>query len=335
MDPTRSLFLLIASILTLAVSIHGLSASPWAPATWVVTLDIGGPIPKGYSSGLVQGSNEGDGGGGGISTRIVTKFPITVTSVDCRVASIDRVMGTGASMMTVEPQSEATYMTMQGQQRIQFSSGGWTLSPREKPKSSCLQLWMDLECDIVKNDLKLSKGTRIYLGTPCWRETEYDLAVRAMRPIHQRYSNAQLTLEKTLSHESGDRRLDGTDALDTLQAYGAMAQLVLERDLTRAEYQRALEDYPPPIKSNIRDVNNNGGLSLLLPEGPWPGSDEWLTLGPQEQNPIFICPPSKGIFGGTGVGDVRAIGTWTAEPVLSETEFIYSDDVDNVGDDYP
>jgi hypothetical protein len=119
--------------------------------------------------------------------------------------------------------------------------------------------------------------------------------------------------------------LDGTDALETLQAYGDMAQLVLQRDLTRAEYQRALDDYPPAV------TTGTGETDLVLPEGPWPGSDEWLTMGPKEQNPILVATPGKGLFGAAG-GELKAIGTWTAKPVLSEEDYEYVDDENVITD---
>ena len=310
---------LVLWISNLLVTIDGLSASPWAPATWILTLDLGGegPIPTGYSSGFGGG---GEAGPSSTVPRIVTKVQIQVTSIDCPTS--DRVVGPGASIL--QPQSEGTYITLRGQQQIRFSPGGWTIALREKPKSSRLQLWMDLECEIKKNDVVVAApGQRLYFVTQGWRETEYALAVRAMRPIHQRYSIAQETLQQNLSHESGDRRLDGTDALETLQAYGTMAQLVLERDLTRAEYQQALEDFPPPVKSM-----NGDNEELILPEGPWPGSDEWLTIGPKERNPILVAAPGKGLFGAAG-GELRAIGTWMAEPVLSEGDYEYVDEDDD------
>ena len=309
---------LVLLISILVVTIDGFSSSPWASATWTLTLDVGGdgPIPTGYSSAF-GGGGGGEEGPSSTIPRIVTNVQIQVTSANCPTS--DRVVGPGASI--VQPQTVGTYVTLQGQQQIRFSPGGWTIALREKPKSCRVQLWMDLECDIKKNDVVLAPaGERLYFMTQGWRETEYTMAVRAMRPIHQRYSIAQEILQQNLSHESGDRRLDGNDALETLQAYGTMAQLVLERDLTRAEYQRALEDYPPP---NIKNLNG-GKEELVLPEGPWPGSDEWLTLGHKEQNPIVVVAPGKGLFRAAG-GELRVIGTWTAEPVLSEEDYDYVD----------
>lgn len=303
------------------VTINAFSASsPWAPAKWILTLDFGSPIPNGYSSS--RSAVEDETGRPQeqrlLVTRIVTKMEIQVTSANA--PTLDRFLGPGASV--VNPLSDGMYITLKGQQSIQLSPGGWTLAHRTKPKASLLQLWMELECDVRKNEFVLPRGERLYLTTQAWRETEYDLAVKTMRPIYERYAQAETTLQRTLSHESGDRRLDGKDPLETLQAYGDMAQLVLERDLKRAEYQRALEDYPPPITENGN--GNNYNKDLVLPEGPWPGSDEWLTMGPKEQNPILVVSKrgKKGLFG-AAVEELEAIGTWTAEPVLSEEDYEY------------
>lgn len=278
--------------------------SPWATASWILTLDLGSPvIPFG---GYKRKEDDMNG-------RIVTKIPVDILADDC--IGTDTVIGRGASV--IEPQSGGTYMTMQGEQPLELSSGGWTLALRGKsPKASQLQFWMELTCDVQKNDLRLPQGQRLYFSTLAWREQEYEKSLQKIKPIHSIYQQAQDRVESQVSHETGDRRLDGKDALETLQAYGDMAQLVLERDLKRNDYMRALEDYPPLTDS---------GKALLLPEGPWPGSEEWLILGPPEQNPILVATPSKGFIGG-GPETLEVVGTWTAEPILSDDDFEYVDD---------
>jgi hypothetical protein len=132
-----------------------------------------------------------------------------------------------------------------------------------------------------------------------FQEEYFDIGIQKLKPGR--------IIEERLSHENGDRRLDDIDALETIQAYGDMANLVLEKHQRVAKLQQALQMYPS---------SEDGGIESL-PKGPWPGSDEWLTLSDEKYNPIFIVE-DKGILRGR---EYRMVGTWTAEPIIPEDEY--------------
>jgi len=230
-------------------------------------------------------------------------------------------LGPGAS--NIVPQTIGSYVSMKGEQRVELSTGGWKLEfpPNggggTKGRASTLRFWMDLNCPLERNDVILPAGERLYFMTKVWREEEYDRGVQKMRPIYDRARQAQQGLEDQLDHGTGDRRLDGTDALETLQAYGDMAQLVLDRDRKRQELQQALEIYPPIVEDN----DDNG-----LAEGPWPGAEEWLTIS-NSYNPIWVAGSrqqqrSKPWPTLLRMGEeFHVVGTWMVTPVLSEEEY--------------
>lgn len=251
---------------------------------------------------------------GASGSRIVTPITVEITSdaaaIDKNDSSLSSFVGPGAS--TISPTSVGSYITMQGEQPLELFPGGWTLEfpPGKQGLASTLRFWMTLQNSIVRNDVQLSAGERLYFTSNAWREEEYEVGLQRMKPIQARAKEAQRILDDQLSHETGDRRLDGNDALETIQAYGDMAQLVLDRDTKRQEYNDALEKYPP--------------VSEELPEGPWPGAEEWLTLS-NSKNLIWVARSKRlSVLG----DEYHIAGTWTAAPVLSEDQYeiVYEDD---------
>eukprot|EP00429_Kryptoperidinium_foliaceum_P019107 CAMPEP_0176032220 /NCGR_PEP_ID=MMETSP0120_2-20121206/15900_1 /TAXON_ID=160619 /ORGANISM="Kryptoperidinium foliaceum, Strain CCMP 1326" /LENGTH=202 /DNA_ID=CAMNT_0017365533 /DNA_START=294 /DNA_END=899 /DNA_ORIENTATION=+ len=202
---------------------------------------------------------------------------------------------------------------MKGEQFLVWSPGAWTLEfppgRGQQGKASTLRFWMELQSAIEKQSIKFDEGEKLYFLCKAWREDDYQIGWKKLKPLQLRAAEMQRRLEAKLSHESGDRRLDGTDALQTLQAYGDMAQLVLERDQSRAELRQAREKYPS--RPNF-------------PQGPWPGAEEWLALSQSKnQNPIFVKRKANGVLGGE---EFQVVGSWQAEPILSEDEYEVVDD---------
>jgi hypothetical protein len=285
------------------------SKSPWAPATWIITLELG---------------TEDNG------SRIVTPITVQVesTSLPSNKNEMDPFIGPGASSLV--PQTTGTYISLKGEQTLQLSTGGWTLEfppgggGKNKGLATQVRMWMDLESNVERNNVAFEKGQRLYFAAKAWREDDYEFGLRRMKPIHQAYKRAQQVLNEKLSHESGDRRLDGKDAMETLQAYGDMTQLVLDRDVKRQEWLQALEKYPP-VDGSISidnddgdyDDNNRNRKEEDLPEGPWPGAEEWMTLSNQN-NPILVALPTKLPLMGQ---EYQQVGQWKAAPVLSEEDY--------------
>jgi hypothetical protein len=240
----------------------------------------------------------------------------------------DDVVGRGASVIRPmygdedDRKKYYSYITMQGQRSMELSSGGWTLEfppssssssgidNRNKGMATKLRFWMDLITDVERNDVTIRGGTRLYFLANCWREDDLDVGVQRLRPIRYEAERARRAVEERLSHETGDRRLDGVDAIETIQAYGDMAKLVLEKDQRAARLQEALQLYPS-------SPGDDDGGTDSLPEGPWPGSDQWLTLSDERYNPIFVVE-DRGLLRGR---EYRMVGTWTADPVIPEGDY--------------
>ena len=126
--------------------------------------------------------------------------------------------------------------------------------------------YLDLTCNIQKNDIYLEKGERIYMTAKCWREEELERGLNRLRPIHSNYRQAQERLNNALEHETGDRRLDGTDPLQTMLGMKDTAQLVLQRDEALRQYQEANRVYPT-IDETLDVVPTPDELEWQ--EGPW------------------------------------------------------------------
>jgi hypothetical protein len=215
--------------------------------------------------------------------------------------------------------SRATYITNQGQQTCTFAEeGGWKIRfpPSEGPNggsssgkkghASSLRCFLDLKTPIQRNDISLPAPERIYFSAKCWREDEVERAYKRLKPIQDAFSMAQRKLDQALAHETGDRRLDGNDLIGTLAGMRDTAQLVLDRDEALRNLEQAKAWYPTMAEND-------------LPEGPWPGQIEWLSMEPRF---LVVRRPSKNlIFGGD---EFHVIGTWKAAPILDDEE--YADD---------
>ena len=340
--------------------------SPWASSTWLLKLDF--CRSKQTSSQQKQKQNDNTGSSnsnnnknnndapftsyGALGSRLVVNFPVMVDADDDmnNKQYPDKFVGRGASV--IRPNYNANdddnndeedernrnrnkntnnyfeYITMKGTQRIELSQGGWTVEfPSSgiynRGKATKLKFYFDLVTDLERNDIVLPAGTRLYFTTKCWREQEYDYGLIKIKPIRDEFQIAQQILDDQLSHESGDRRLDGNDPIETLKAYKDMTKLVLNRDRKRMELRNAI--------NGQKDYGHGYPGSDDHPEGPWPGSTEWLTIS--ENNPIYARVPKKNnknknnllqqlmSKGGGGGGDndyhFGRVGTWTGEAISS------------------
>jgi hypothetical protein len=337
--------------------------SPWASATWLLKLDFCRSKQSSSSSSSSSQQKQNDNTGssnnknnndapftsyGALGSRLVVNFPVMVDADDDmnNKQYPDKFVGRGASVIRPyydaddddEEEEESNrnkntnnyfeYITMKGTQRIELSQGGWTVEfPSSgiynRGKATKLKFYLDLVTDLERNDIVLPAGTRLYFTTKCWREQEYDYGLIKIKPIRDEFQIAQQILDDQLSHESGDRRLDGNDPIETLKAYTDMTKLVLNRDRKRMELRNAI--------NGQRDYGHGYPGSDDHPEGPWPGSTEWLTIS--ENNPIYARVPKKNNKnknnllqqlmskggGGGGENDYHfgRVGTWTGEAISS------------------
>lgn len=325
--------------------------SPWASSSWVLELDFGRPskankeeTPTTAFSNTTPFSSYGESG-----SRLVVTCPVVVESEDDvdNKKSPDTFVGRGASVIRARGEDDKNvdeetgndnkinndfkYITMQGTKTIEVTPGGWTLQfppggKVNRGRASKLRFYLDLTTDLERNDVYLPSGTRLYFAANAWREHEYENGVFRVLPLQVSLTEAQKVLDENLSHETGDRRLDGNDPIETLKAYKDIAALVLDRDRKRAVLRDAL------------DKDGHGyPASDDLPEGPWPGTTEWLTLS--ENNPIYARVPktaktkekNKGGDGsskssnnnmlqqlmGDNQYDYGRVGSWTGEAISS------------------
>jgi hypothetical protein len=185
-------------------------------------------------------------------------------------------------------------------------------------------LTVNNENDVERSGIKiLPAQSRLLLSGNVWRETALDVGQQQIRPIVDAARLAQRRLDEQLSHESGDRRLDGVDLGQTIAAFGDMASLVWKRDETRSKLQEALRVYPPVDNDNDYNDGYNSGYDSnteYLPEGPWPGDNEWLSISNAgaDLNPIYMCHLTQ-------QDEIRLVGTWSAEPILPEGVYVEVD----------
>jgi hypothetical protein len=294
------------------------SQSPWRNARWKITFDFG------REKGSWMPDKWGKEGG-----RLV------LSPLDVEIAS-DRPTGNEDSMLAsnawvLRPLSKtANYITMKGQQEAVFGdNGGWKIRmpggtsagsssstiAKRRGHASKMMCFVDLLSDIAKGDVKLSKGERIYMTGKCWREDDLENALKTMYPIRARFLEAQAKLEAQLQHETGDRRLDGTDPIQTIMGMKETAQLVLQRDEAFRTYEDARALYP----SFDDDTKEYSVDDIPLEEGPWPGQVEWLSI-----EPGYLMVRRSNFLD----EEYHVIGKWKAVP-------LFDGDSDGDDDDQP
>lgn len=241
-----------------------------------------------------------DGSDYGGSSRLVLPFQVKITS---DVSPEKDPTFRGNSAYLVCPESTATFINHDGLQTIEFGTGGWKLELPQgggrKGLASKLRMWIDLKTDATRNDITLAAGERIYLEANCWREDELDIGSRALQPFLAAYQRAQQRVEAQVAHDTGDRRLDGTDPLGTIAAFTDMAKLVADRDEKLRRLQQAEQVYPRSPETIV--------------EGPWPGAFEWLAIAPTS-----MTIKRRKAF----LDEFHLIGSWEATPILNEDEYV-------------
>lgn len=242
--------------------------SPWAASKWKFTFNFG------RERGTYMSEEWGSLGG-----RLVFDLPIQITSD--RPSSADQVDPMlQRNSFRLNPLSDTKYITMEGEQRCAFAQEGeWKVRlPTGKARGEAAKFlcFVDLKSDIGKKDISLKKGERIYLTGKCWREEELERALKRLRPIQAMLKQKQQRLKEALEHETGDRRLDGTNPLQTMLGMKDTAKLVIERDEALGKYREANRIYPT--------VNAESGVfpsaeELQWQEGPWVSRFRYKQLG--------------------------------------------------------
>eukprot|EP00562_Extubocellulus_spinifer_P013040 CAMPEP_0178545830 /NCGR_PEP_ID=MMETSP0697-20121206/3845_1 /TAXON_ID=265572 /ORGANISM="Extubocellulus spinifer, Strain CCMP396" /LENGTH=307 /DNA_ID=CAMNT_0020178411 /DNA_START=97 /DNA_END=1020 /DNA_ORIENTATION=+ len=262
------------------------SSSPWSPSAWTININFG------RESSTDLPPEWGESG-----ARLVLPVPVTVRSDAMPSNDMDAVIGNGA--MIIEPTNEpsSTYINSRGEQKVQINGGGWKIDLPQGSKgyASTLKMHLDLCTELERNDVTVS-ADRLYLFAPCWREGEYQRGKMAMEPIVAAAKEAQRVLDEQLSHEDGDRRLDGTDPIDTVLAYKDMAKLVADRDERKRRRREAEKIYPRDDDEAIM--------------GAWPGTTEPMAIGSGA-----VLLKRKKLLG----YELFTVGRWGAVPAQGTT----------------
>ena len=287
---------------TLLLATGSSRRSPWAAAEWRLDLSIG------RQPGTFMPEDWGASGG-----RLLFSVDCLATSENVATAEKEESSFLGnrkAQQMTIL--EDPTYITNEGEQFISIpeNGGAWSLQlPRQKGQAGTLRVWLDLEDALPnglaaqKNDVTLQANDRLYLTAKCWRESDFKIGRRKMKPIEDAVLRAQERLDSTLSHETGDRRLDGKNPLDVVSASVDMAVLVKDRDDCIQDLREAELIYP-----RQEDAVRRTGVVF----GHWPGSTEGLIIS---SNGAVAVKRKKLLR-----EEFHIVGKWKASPVVKKEE---------------
>ncbi|KAL7519842.1 hypothetical protein ACHAWX_004596 [Stephanocyclus meneghinianus] len=230
----------------------------------------------------------------------------------------------------------ATYINEKGQQNVQLSPGPWRIEPpipiltsstgKALPgQASTLRFCLTLDTAIQRNSIQFPQNQLLLLQSNTFRQEQYETGVRTLLPYQYAKENAQQKLDEQLSHESGDRRLDGTDLLPLLEGYKDVAGLVWDRDDKYRKW-REVEGVLPSME-NFKVQGGYDIDSILDDEtrwGVWPGDTDLLTI---ERGTILAVVDKKETKGAlfpwmeSGDGDnvdTVLVGRWSAAPIWND-----------------
>jgi hypothetical protein len=269
--------------------------SPWSPAEWQILVNIGREegswMPETWATSGARLS-----------------FPMDVmVASDYNTAEKDKECEfMGGNSMRLVVLEDPTFVSSDGEQFIGIrEEGAWKMQmPKQRGTAGTLRFWVDVEqadglsqgVGALRNDVTLP-AERIFFMSKCWREEDLKIAARKMKPYETAAEEAQRKVEEQLSHETGDRRLDGTDPLETALGTISMAKLIKDRDDRMRELREAENTLP----------RNAERLKL----GFWPGTDEKLAIGEGT-----IAVKRKKFFG----DEFHILGKWRAIPILQKED---------------
>ena len=268
------------------------NTSPWSPAAWRIQLDIGREVgttmPEEWAA---------SGARLGLSVDVLVESETTTTG------GRDFMGGTKCSLLSIL--KDPTFVTTNGEETVRLAdTGGWKIATRRAGKAgdaSVVRFWLDFIDSATRNDVRLDAGERLHCTTNGWRAPEeLDAGRRRIQPLWLAFQQAQDRIDQRLPHETGDRRLDGTNPVETVMAYADMAVLVKNRDDRLQELREAERTLPSPQLD-------------LSPPGRWPGTTEDLVMAPGK-----VVLQRRNLF---GVEDFYVVGKWTATPLVGAAEY--------------
>lgn len=341
------------------------SPSPWSPGKWKISLDFGIDEPSPDSSSLEQSENtmqlhkllgENWGAEGG---RLVLPHVEVIVSSD--TSSTDKT-GRGQANPSVEMKwlggkptgsieclpketsndesnddkiHHATYINSKGEQRVQISPGLWRNEPPTPilpsytkilpGQASSLRMYLKIVDSIERNSISFPKDQLLLLKSNTFRTSQFASGIQTLLPYQYAKEQSQQVLEEQLNHETGDRRLDGNDLLETIEGYKDIAALVMERDERRRKWKE-VEGVLPKISGPSIKIGQAATAERLLNDekrwGIWPGDTELLTV---ERGVVLAVVSAKekkqSLFPWMQDSDVEemvVVGKWSATPLFDE-----------------
>ena len=338
------------------------SPSPWSPGKWKLTLDFG--VDESDSSSSDPNNNENTaqihkllgeqwGTQGG---RLVLPFEVVISSdtgsTDKRGEAIPSIKTTWlggkptGSMHCIPKANQfdesdddqvyhAIYINNKGEQRVQISSGLWRNEPPTPilptytkilaGQASSLRMYLTINNPIERNTISFPENQLLLLKSNTFRAKEFVSGVRTLLPYQYAKEQSQQVLEDQLNHETGDRRLDGNDLLETIGGYKDIAALVMDRDERRRKWKE-IEGVLPKISGPSIKIGSAATIEELLNDekrwGIWPGDIELLTV---ERGVVMAAVSAKGkkqsIFPwmqDSYSEEMVAVGKWSATPLSDE-----------------
>jgi hypothetical protein len=321
------------------------SPSPWSPGKWKMTLVFGNDNTQGQTSNNLGKEWGSDGGRLALSFEVlVTGETVTIENSKQHTWLGGKPMGTlmcisqrRTNIVDVDDDGGATeycasYVNERGQQNVQILSGQWRIEPplpllpsyskALSGQASTLRFYFTLATAITRNTISFPENQLLLLQSNAFRADQYDNGIKTLLPYQYAKDNAQMLLDHQLNHETGDRRLDGSDIFETLGGYRDIAQLVMERDEKKRRWGE-IERVLPKLK--FKTSTQEFDISNLIDDddrwGIWPGDTELITL---ERGTIFAATAreskqSSGLFPWMqpeGVEDLVAVGKWTVLPIF-------------------
>jgi hypothetical protein len=256
--------------------------SPWSSGKWKVSLDFGRNIDSVEDDRL--GKEWGSSG-----NRLALSFDVlvtseTTTSNDSSSSSSSSSLakswlgGKPTGSISCTTNNTVTYINEYGQQYVHIASGQWriespiplTIATKALPgQASTIRAYITLVTAIQRNTIHFPSNQLLLLQANAFRYTQYNTGLSTILPYQHDMEYSQQLVDKQLNHESGDRRLDGVDVLQTLEGYKDIAQLIKVRDDCKRKWKE-IKNVLPKQKKNISSNNKQFGL--------WPGDTELLTI---------------------------------------------------------
>jgi hypothetical protein len=338
------------------------SPSPWSPGKWKLTLDFGIDEPIPDSSSLEQNENmmqlhkllgENWGADGG---RLVLPVEVVISS---DTGSTSDTNGRGDPSMEMawlggkptgsiqcipkktsskddsDQVYHATYINHKGEQRVKILPGLWRNEPPTpilpsytkilSGQASSLRMYLNLLNSIERNTISFPENQLLLLQSNTFRTSQFASGIQTLLPYQYAKEQSQQLLEEQLNHETGDRRLDGNDLLETIGGYKDIAALVMERDERRRRW-REVEAVLPKITGSSIKIGRAATTEQLLNDekrwGVWPGDTELMTIERGVVLAVVSAKEKKPMLfpwlQDSNSEETVVVGKWSATPLFGE-----------------